>query len=500
MDEHLQKRLKFCRALPSPPSVAIQILELCEQPEFDLEELCELIGQDPALSARLLRASNSPVYGYRRRATTLKDALMFLGVNAAVSLALTFTLTLPMQDAEGASDAYKTLWQRSALSALVAAETGKRLNLRDLEELFLAALLQDIGMFALLQLEPEHYGELLDKASCHEQLPELECQALGGTHPEVGAWLLHEWRFPNQLTDVIASSHQPLVPDNTLPREVQCVAFSWRVAEYMVQHDGDPDQRDRVVAWARTLFGDDEEEVLPAILDAVHEGIPELGQLFDVELLNAPMRESMLERARELLLIRNLRIIRGSEELETRFRNLEARAQTLQEQARRDPLTGLHSRTALNEVLERKFERAVLNEEKFGLLMVDLDRFKALNDHYGHVAGDEALREVGRVIRHSIRESDFAARYGGDEFVILLDTTDAAVAQRIAERIRAHLSDNTIAGPDGAPLQITASIGMAMLDHPTPYDSVWHLIHEADQALYKAKQSGRNRVSEPSEE
>lgn len=469
MEVTLQERLKYCTPLPSPPVLASRLLELCEQPNLELEELCDLLMHDPALSARLLRAANSPVYGYRRRATTRKDALLFLGVNGAVSLALTFTLTLPLQRASLLSVSYERLWHRSALAALVAAETAKPLELRDLEEVFLITLLQDIGIFALLQLEPEAYSKLLNETDRHADLPALEKERFGGTHAEVGAWLLRQWRVPVQIADLVAASHEPLAADGTMPLDTGCVALLWQVAEYMMQPEcGDElcgEVRDRVDA----LFGGCS-EALPIILESVQERVPQLNQLFESNLLDMVMRESMLERAHELLLIRNLQIISGTEDLKERCRHLEARARTLQEQTKWDHLTGLHSRTALDEMLEQSFQQALKSHEQLSLLMIDLDRFKDLNDRHGHIAGDDALRDAGRIIGRCIRDTDFAARYGGDEFVILLAKTNADIARRVAERIRGAFLENTIDSVNGRQMRITVSIGMATLDPVAPCD------------------------------
>lgn len=496
MDNKLQNRLKYCTSLPSPPAIAIRLLEICEQPDFEFEELCELLRNDPALSARLLRAANSPVYGYRRRATTLKDALLFLGVNGAVSLTLTFTLTSQLLRSSDLSNVYTTLWQRSALSALVATELGKRLEHRDLEELFLMALLQDIGVFALLKLEHSHYSEILRKTPSHADLPSLEIEHFGAAHPEVGSWLLHQWRVPSRITDTVSVSHKALSVGDTVPVDAGCVAFSWRIAEYMTLSQEDAEKRLQVRAWESELLGEHSNH-MSSILDSLQERIPEFNQLFETDLLDMSIHESILERARELLLIRNLKIINQSEDLKARFQELELQNKELQEQETRDHLTGLHSRSALDEKLESNFQEALIGHEQISMLMVDIDNFKSLNDHHGHIAGDNALREAGRIIDNSIREFDFAARYGGDEFVILLVKTDTTVAELVAERIRTAFL-NTSISCDDIQLKITVSIGIATLDAITPPNSVLQFIHEADRALYDAKQSGRNCIVSPS--
>ncbi|WP_175909478.1 sensor domain-containing diguanylate cyclase [Burkholderia sp. BCC1640] len=162
--------------------------------------------------------------------------------------------------------------------------------------------------------------------------------------------------------------------------------------------------------------------------------------------------------------------------------------------ARTDGLTGLNNRRSFAEVLDREWRRARRARSVFSLLFVDVDRFKAYNDTYGHQAGDDALAAVARCIGDNIRRpADTAARYGGEEFVVLLPDTSEPGAAQIAERIRAAI--------DGLPLEhagsehghVTASIGLAIWtpEHDAEADAV---IKAADEALYYAKATGRNKV------
>jgi diguanylate cyclase (GGDEF)-like protein len=162
--------------------------------------------------------------------------------------------------------------------------------------------------------------------------------------------------------------------------------------------------------------------------------------------------------------------------------------------ARTDGLTGLNNRRTLEEILEREWRRAKRTSSVFSLLFVDIDRFKAYNDTYGHQAGDEALSAVARCIGENIRRpNDSAARYGGEEFVAVLPDTPAVGAVEIAEKIRMAISDLRIDHADSEYGHVTASIGTASW---TPeHDDVTLLIKEADEALYHAKAHGRNRVS-----
>jgi diguanylate cyclase (GGDEF)-like protein len=163
--------------------------------------------------------------------------------------------------------------------------------------------------------------------------------------------------------------------------------------------------------------------------------------------------------------------------------------------ARTDGLTGLHNRRTLGEILELEWRRARRERSVFSLLFVDLDRFKAYNDTYGHLAGDDALSAVARCIGENIRRpADSAARYGGEEFVVVLPNTSPEGAASIAEKIRTAISDLSIDHAGSEYGRITASIGAAGW-MPEEDGDVAAVVRAADEALYKAKANGRNKVA-----
>jgi len=163
----------------------------------------------------------------------------------------------------------------------------------------------------------------------------------------------------------------------------------------------------------------------------------------------------------------------------------------LREQATRDPLTGLYNRRYLDETLRRELDRAGREGHPLSILMVDVDHFKRLNDTYGHPAGDEVLRTLGRLLQHHARSSDIPCRYGGEEFVVVLPDMPLEAARKRAERVRQDFADLRIAF-GGAELVATLSIGVS--SYPGHGNTADELIRAADLALYEAKQSGRNRV------
>jgi diguanylate cyclase (GGDEF)-like protein len=167
---------------------------------------------------------------------------------------------------------------------------------------------------------------------------------------------------------------------------------------------------------------------------------------------------------------------------------------TLRKLAQTDALTGLANRRTLDEILEREWQRAVRTERPLSLLFVDLDHFKAYNDQYGHPAGDAVLAAVGRCLaEHARRPGDVVARYGGEEFVAVLPDTDSMGALSIAEALRDGVAKLAIEHQGSEQGHVTVSIGAASWQGLIA-DSVHSVVKAADEALYRAKAVGRNRV------
>lgn len=187
-------------------------------------------------------------------------------------------------------------------------------------------------------------------------------------------------------------------------------------------------------------------------------------------------------------------------ELQTANRSLEAGHHGLeqlleQEQilARTDGLTGLYNRRYFFELAVREFSAAVRYQHPITIILFDIDGFKHINDTFGHMLGDKVLEIVAQTTLSQVRDVDVLARYGGDEFIILLPQTGERQAFFTADRIRERVASMPIT-EEGTRLAITLSIGVSELSHTLQDQSVDAVIRCADQALYMAKQSGRNHT------
>jgi len=187
-----------------------------------------------------------------------------------------------------------------------------------------------------------------------------------------------------------------------------------------------------------------------------------------------------------------LRIKRLQEALEEREKELLEVNEQLTYMSQTDALTGLDNRRHLNERIDEMFSHAKRLNEPFSLVMCDLDKFKSVNDTYGHQAGDEVLKQLSAILKDEAREIDRVGRYGGEEFMLLLPGTVLDAAVTFAERVRKRIEGNTFTFPGGT-LTRTSSFGVAGWPHPK-IEQCDDLVRTADDALYVAKETGRNKV------
>lgn len=223
------------------------------------------------------------------------------------------------------------------------------------------------------------------------------------------------------------------------------------------------------------------------------EGRDELGRLatavrqFHHVAKEASARNSQLESSKQ-------RTEEALQELTVKARALESANTELTELSVSDALTGLANRRRFDDVLEAQWQRALQNRDAIAVLMIDVDRFKEYNDHYGHQDGDSCLQLIASTLKHHInRSSDLLARYGGEEFSIVLPSCKLADACRIAEQVRHSIEALNISHEDSPTGTVTVSVGVASAT-PVPEESADLLLRQSDSALYQAKRAGRNVV------
>jgi diguanylate cyclase (GGDEF)-like protein len=349
-----------------------------------------------------------------------------------------------------------------------------------------------VGMLALDMALPDLYSEGERVQRNHSALIEQEKKRLQVDHAHIGGWLMEGWHLPDRLHRAITRSHQLDLSFSAEPAQIfdRCVALSGPVADLFLL---DPEQRqfaetalcaERSLGLDKMAFGQ--------VLGTIGAMIPETEAIFETDLLSKQHPELILEQARDVLMLRSLHALREINTLRVAAEDSSSRTLELEEETRRDSLTGVYNRAYLDQFLGREFDNSTKHKWPLSVAFADLDNFKSINDNFGHQAGDRILQATARILRGNTRETDLIARFGGEEFVVVLPATDTETARSICERIVvAFRNTGHVIGSDQA--TVTISIGCATHGNQTLFDSVADFVKAADQALYTAKMRGRNR-------
>lgn len=486
-DPGLIKKLQLCTELPSPAGIAIRIIELCQDPNTNLGEVASVVGHDPAISAKLMRMANSPLYARQRKIENIRQAISLFGLNGTLTLALGFSVVDNGRQQGGCLDR-NHFWRRSLACAISSQLLGARLEPSRKEELFLAGLLQDIGMLALEKVEPLVYEELASKTFNHDQIISLEDKMLSSEHAEVGAWMLESWNLPEHIVLAVRNSH----------RHDQTGHFDKIIAVASVLgdiwwHDDQEVNLQQATGHARRMLDMSWDDLMQVIEDTGNQ-LQESAAMFDIDIEGQIPTELIRGKAKELMSLMTINALQETSALKEKTDALTSQNNMLKEQNRRDNLTGLYNRAYLEQMLAAEYQMARDNNFPLSLVFIDLDHFKQINDRYGHHAGDQALIHCARIILDNTRHGDLVARYGGEEFVAILPGTDAEGAQVVCNRTLETLRRCPLITEDHGEILITASIGISVLDDNPDIHGAYDLLRRADRALYTAKNNGRDQL------
>lgn len=494
--------------LPSPSQSSLRVIREASNPDAAIEAISKAIAADPAFTAELLRTANSPFYSVRTSVATVARAITILGWKNLRNLALTFAVREAMKNSPVKGPLFQQFWE-NALRRGAACRRLAQLNTRvDPEEAFTIGLLQDFGILALFKMAPDlvtEWDRLMTALPDVRQ--RIEGELFGATHDEAARLLAAKWGLPESLSAPISFHHA--ASDPACPPACRAMARIAATADlanavYTAVNDR-MEAIERLGAALEADHGVPRTEV-EGFLGAVAEEVERASGALNLRVPRPPSYEEVLAEANRTLMAIKVQEEERTSLLEAMLRDKErlndelerTRAQ-LERLAFLDPLTGLANRRRFEEVFLNELARASRERRPLSLVMLDIDRFKGINDRFGHPFGDAVIQAVGLAMARGTRSYDFHARVGGEEMVILLAGADARDAQAIAERVRAEVAGLRMSH-GGTPVPVTASFGGVTFDGRVEQPVVdrsalaQRMTQAADVALYAAKEGGRNRV------
>lgn len=475
--------------LPTLAPVAVQVIRLADDENASMSDLAAAIRVDPGLSAKLLRLANSAMYGQSKEVTNLDRATALLGLRTVKLLSLGFSLVTNL-----GHDAIDTtvIWRRGLATSILARRLATECDRRLADDAFVAGLLSNIGKLALAD-----HQVYVDAVEAHGSwlTPDQERTHMGFSSDEVTALILASWGLPDIMAAVIRDRHQPPseLPASSLASILQVAdAASWLLLDN--SDEGRAAALEAAENGASTHLGLSLDQ-LEALIDEVSPELDEIAAMFDLEAIAATPINELMMMARTKMAELSIDTASALSHEQRRNQALASDNERLAAEASTDPLTGLPNRRTFQAYLTNQIEGRVRKPRSsaIGIIMLDLDRFKEVNDRYGHGVGDEVLQAAGKRIQMATRRGELSARIGGEEFAVILPDVSGSELRQAAERFRALIAAEPVETKIG-PLSITTSVGASFawdIDHGAGAS----LLATADAALYQSKSSGRNCVT-----
>ena len=475
--------------------VAIEVIRMADDDTATIRDITAVIRRDPGLASRLLRVANSAMYSQITEVTTLERATTLLGLRMVKLLSLGFNLIAEMRS--GPIDT-SIVWRRSLATSVLAHQIAEYGVVELADEALAAGLLSHIGKLALAN--DSTYLRLTGPDRLWLASWE-EAEILGFTSDEVTARILHSWNLPPILVDAIRHRSSPPGAElEPVARLACCLQVADGAATLMLADTDDrrAEALDTITLSAATHLGMTIKQI-ESVMSSTSPTIDDIARLLDLDAIAATPVLDIISSAREHLTRLSLDIASTLSHEERRNTELSKRNERLAAEVATDSLTGIPNRRTFDAYLANHAAGQLKSSGRglaLGLLLLDLDYFKSINDRFGHPVGDEVIRAVATRIHRGSRKGELCARVGGEEFAIVLKETSADELLLAAERFRALIGDQPVDTSCGQ-LRVTASVGAAGVGSPRDgeiddHDVPGTIYRLADAALYEAKASGRD--------
>ncbi len=488
------QRILTADNLPSLPTVALRVLDLADRADASTADIADAIEKDPALAARVLKVVNSSLFGLPNPVGSVQHATVVLGLRTVRVLALSFSLVDTMTNSNAATFDFPLYWRRSLTTAVLARLVAETVDISRRDEALVSGLLCDIGLMAAARMVPEMY-ETIWEARHARRVPVqvVEQEKFGITHAGISRELLKKWNLPAEICQAVAGHHGDGL--DAIPAEDRMLAATTFTAATLADvfcGDTPSTELDPAIQRCAAICGMPESRI-HGVLERLDDQLKEIADLFSVSIGASTSYQELRDRAVAKLAALSLSAERENAQARSRLEEVTTWAEDLERRATTDPLTRVASRAVLHSHLKATIESAERERGSVGFIMLDLDHFKELNDTFGHPAGDEALRQVGSVLNQVVQAPRMAARFGGEEFVVIVSNVTPREMRELAEKVRTGVMDLRIPS-NNQQRTLTISAGVVHTHFRHELIDIDELVSRADECLYHAKRAGRNRV------
>lgn len=494
--------------LPTFPTVAIRILDLFAKEDVAIVELANEIKLDPMLTAKLLNVANSPIYRSKREIATLEHAVSWLGKSEVAGLVLSFKMASFANENKRDAKYYNAFWRQSFVQGCAMQRIAECTGRVAAGEAYVCGLLMDFGMLLMLDGYPSGYTKIIEESrESGTPLHTVESHKLSITHSKIGMELLGNMGLParfGKVAELHTSSLDELKEMQESDDDFDLIAAAVASAEI-----GDFYCRNNQAASLSNLeficrnFLGMREGDLEWLLESVRNDINDKADLYQVDVEDMPSIGQLVGLANGQSKVGLNRVELGGDHgsvLQKENKLLRELIQSLEDRVCRDSLTGIFNRDYFVGRLNERINASKFVESTFGLVVIDIDDFKQINDLQGHLQGDQAINWTATFLKTCF-EKDIVARFGGDEFMILVDKIEE---EEFSDRLEKLCLDyrECSAASDEIKNNLKISVGGVFCQLNCPNSSLGiQLFDMADKAMYEAKRAGgsQSRVVTTSE-
>ncbi len=485
MNSEMLEDILACPSLPSLPAVALRVIELCADPNVKIAELARTIQNDQALSAKVLRTVNSSFYGLRERCGTINKALVMLGLSPVKSLVLGFSLVSSVEVKDGDAFDYQDYWRRGLYTAVggkcIVEAAGKKFG----DEVFLAGLLQDVGVMAMYKALGDDYLRVMKLTKGdHRQLVKCELTAYEVQHPEIGAMLAQRWKMPDSLVLPVKYHERPTATPPMHTEIVHAVGLGNMIHD-VITSDEPTESLRRLYAKAEQWLGMKGDSV-DTVLERSRAATKEMAGLFKLDIGTTSSAADLERRAEDQL----ASIDANQESSPPAMAGVEL---MLIDPADVDPRTGIMGRKGFDFAVRRAFKVAREEGEPASLLNVVVDA-----SIFGPNPASSATAAMGAVALLKKHFGPMGAAICSLSPWIYAIVTVGASGQEIvrgAEEFRAGLV--RMMPPTSGTAGLSASVGVVHFGapHTSAFNDPIEVVKAAAQAVLACKSAGGNRVT-----
>lgn len=487
-DPQLRQRIKRTLAKLGPAVVRQSALLALLEAGPAVDEVVAAIRNCPILSARVLSVINSAAFGLPREVTSIQRAVALLGPSRARSIAMAYGLRTITERLGIPREIADVLWTNGLAKAAAAQKFCEIVDPEQAETAYCLALIQDIGLPMLMAVDLPYYQEHIIPAAARSSWIACECEHFGFDHAAVGQGLLLEWQGNTRIQQAVLTHHQaPPQPPN---RDETGLHLSLFMASLMPHMDEEPSTRQ--VEWIQALHAQFLAEHY-ATPEAFFHSVNNATYLVRTSDSHACINyEVLVKRLINDVAANGVGVTSKLCRIEHRMQRDRQDVSDLKFQAFTDPLTKVLNRRGFTQLSQRRLEVAA--EQGLGVccMLSDMDEFKAVNDNFGHEAGDQVLRGLAKMMRRALAPNDLVGRLGGDEFAVFIIGVDEQQARDAAQKLVDSIEGVKLRVRSDLEVPVFFSLGAVFSNQDLNKTSIDDLLTLADQAMYQRKRQSKH--------